>query len=506
MKKILLIAVAVICAATSSVNAQQSWQSKYAKVAADGSITYLSDDKGNTIPDFSRVGYWHGDRSIPEYRVTNVVETKGKTLNGEIIQKEIDRVAALTPDKNGHRGTVLIPKGTYVIDGALKISVGGIVLRGEGMGVERTVLIAAGTDRRALIQVSGSGSRSEVPGSRVAVTDEFVPEGAFSFNVSDGSKFKAGDRVILYKPSTDLWITDLRMDRIVERPGTKQWTADGYKFYFDRTIVDVQGNKVTLDNPVVMQMDQKYGAPELYKYTFDGRIAEVGVENLILKSNYASDTDEEHSWIGVNFDKVENSWARDITTYFFANTAVNLNDEAKNITVMDCECFDAKSIITGGRRYSFNCNGQQCLVMNCRSTDGRHDYVTGARVFGPNVFYNCTAERTHADIGPHHRWSSGTLYDNITTDGDINIQDRGNFGSGHGWTGTTQVVWNSKARKTSVQNPWVSANNYCIGLIGEKSKGRFADRNDGIWEGNNQPNLEVKSLYEAQLKSRLNKK
>ena len=63
--------------------------------------------------------------------------------------------------------------------------------------------------------------------------------------------------------------------------------------------------------------------------------------------------------------------------------------------------------------------------MNCQSTEGRHDYVTGARVCGPNVFYNCTAFQTYADIGPHHRWAVGTLYDNIITDGEINVQDRG---------------------------------------------------------------------------------
>ena len=70
--------------------------------------------------------------------------------------------------------------------------------------------------------------------------------------------------------------------------------------------------------------------------------------------------------------------------------------------------------------------------MNCQSTEGRHDYVTGARVCGPNVFYNCTAFQTYADIGPHHRWAVGTLYDNIITDGEINVQDRGQMGSGHG--------------------------------------------------------------------------
>jgi hypothetical protein len=166
---------------------------------------------------------------------------------------------------------------------------------------------------------------------------------------------------------------------------------------------------------------------------------------------------------------------------------------------------DAKSKITGGRRYSFNNDGQQNLVMNCKSTEGRHDYVTGARVCGPNVFYNCTATQTHADIGPHHRWASGTLYDNIITDGEINIQDRGNWGSGHGWAGVTQIVWNCTAKRASVQSPWANGKNYCIGLTGGKYAGRLPGRPDGEWEGQNKTGLQPGSLYLAQLKARKRK-
>jgi hypothetical protein len=179
-----------------------------------------------------------------------------------------------------------------------------------------------------------------------------------------------------------------------------------------------------------------------------------------------------------------------------------LGGQAKNISVLNSNCFDHKSIITGGRRYSFCNNGQLNLFMNCHTTDGRHDFVTGARVCGPNVFYNCTSKKTHADIGPHHRWAVGTLYDNITTDGDINIQDRGNWGSGHGWAGVTQVVWNCTVRKAAIQNPWVSGKNYCIGLKGEKYEGRLKGRPDAEWEGQNKEGLQPASLYMAQVKAR----
>ena len=94
----------------------------------------------------------------------------------------------------------------------------------------------------------------------------------------------------------------------------------------------------------------------------------------------------------------------------------------------------------------------------------------------------------------------GTLYDNIVSDGDINVQDRGNYGSGHGWAGVTQILWNCTARRAVVQSPYVDGKNYCIGLHGEKYAGRFKDRPDGVWEGQNEAGLEPKSLYIAQLK------
>ena len=173
------------------------------------------------------------------------------------------------------------------------------------------------------------------------------------------------------------------------------------------------------------------------------------LKTFIVESEFETDTAENHAWDAITFNRIEHGWIRNVTAKYFGFSCVNLESLAKNISVFNSNCFDHKSVITGSRRYSFNNNGQLNLFMNCHATDGRHDYVTGARTNGPNVFYNCTAAKTHADIGPHHRWSSGTLYDNITTDGEINIQDRGNWGSGHGWAGVTQVAMELHCKKSS---------------------------------------------------------
>jgi hypothetical protein len=484
-----------------SFNSVEKWESKLVHVSTDGSLEYLPDAQGNVLPDFSRVGYGEGDKDLPKIQV---VETLAPSEgNSEaLIQSAIDKLAQKSPDKNGFRGAILLKKGVYKIPGSIKIQSGGIVLRGEG---NETKLVATGNVQRALIQVSGSGSIKEVMGSRVMITDAFVPVGAKSFTVSSAKNYHKGDSIILFRPGTSEWISDLKMDQIEARGGTKQWKPEEYDFQFERVITAIEGNRIFIDNPVVMAMEKRYGQPSIFKYKFEGRISEVGIENLYCESEYESDTAENHGWDAVHFNKVQNGWVSNVTSRYFGYSCVNLNDDARNITVENCNCFDAKSIITGGRRYSFNNTGQMNLFKDCHATEGRHDYVTGARVRGPNVFYRCTAKNTHADIGPHHRWAMGTLYDNIVTDGEINIQDRGNWGSGHGWSGVTQILWNCTAKRAAVQSPYVNGKNYCIGLKGEKYEGRFKGRPDGIWEGQNIPGLSPASLYAAQLQARKRK-
>ncbi|MEO6523884.1 MAG: hypothetical protein ABIN91_19530 [Mucilaginibacter sp.] len=480
----------------------EGWQSKLVTLNADGTLTYHPDEQGNTLPDFSRVGYHEGDREIPTVSIVKTVEAPKDGSGQQLIQDAINEVAKLKPDANGFRGAILLKKGTYKVADSLRISTSGIVLRGEGSGKDGTVIIATGAVQRTLLHVAGNTAIHEVSGSRMQITDEFVPVGAKSFNVQSAAGYKVGDKIILLRPSPESWIHDLKMDQIVARPGTKQWKPGEYDLHYERVITRIEGNKIYMDNPVVMQMEAQYGGGAIYKYNFPGRIKEVGVEDIRFESEYANNVDENHGWIAVAVRNVENGWVRNVASRYFGYACVSTETGSKNITVTGCVCTDAKSQITGGRRYSFNNTGQLNLFMNCHAEDGRHDYVTGAKVCGPNVFYNSTAKNTHADIGPHHRWASGTLYDNIVSDGEINIQDRGNMGSGHGWSGVTQILWNCTVSKAAVQKPWVSGQNYAIGLHGGKDPGHFKDRMDGYWEGQNKKGLELTSLYMAQFKAR----
>ncbi len=502
LKRIGILGVAALTSMAFSAN-KEEWQSKLVTLNTDGTLTYHPDEQGNTLPDFSRVGYHEGDKTIPVIPVVKTVNAPADGNGQQLIQDAINEVSKLRPDDNGYRGAILLKKGIYKVADSLRISASGIVLRGEGSEAKTgTIIIASGKGQRTLLNVSGKGNLRETSGTRVKISDDFVPTGAKSFHVSSAAGYAVGDCIIVYRPSPENWIHDLKMDQIVERPGTKQWKAGEYDMHYERTITKIEGNTIYIDNPVVMQMETKYGGGAIYKSTFAGRINEVGVEDIRFESEYANDTDENHGWVAVGIKNTENGWVRNVASRYFGYACVSTDGGSRNITVTDCVCTDAKSQITGGRRYSFNNTGQLNLFLNCHAEDGRHDYVTGAKVCGPNVFYNSTAKNTHADAGPHHRWASGTLYDNIVSDGDIDVQDRGNMGSGHGWSGVTQILWNCTAAKVVLQKPWVSGQNYCIGLHGSRDPGHFKDREDGYWEGQNKKGLVLTSLYAAQFKAR----
>jgi hypothetical protein len=459
-----------------------------------------ADKQGNRIPDFSNCGYGGGGVPLPRVPVRATVEPTSSDA-GSVIQSAIDKVSALPPDKNGFRGAVLLKKGTYRISGSIHIRTRGVVLRGEGQGIDGTVLLATGNRKRTLVEVGGKGKWREQSDTRRAIADNYVPVGARTFAVVDASSFVVGDWVMVHRPSTKEWLHAIGMDRIPQAKGGKkisQWTPGSKDLHFDRRVTKVDGNTITLDAPLTCALEKKYGGGWVFKYDYPGRIRKVGVEELSGDSEYKGATDEKHAWDFIDLHAVENAWVRKVTAVHFGNSAVVTNEGAKWVTVEDCSCLDPVSKTTGGRRYSFHINkGQLTLWQRCRTRQGRHDFVTGSVVAGPNVFLDCTAEKARADSGPHQRWAVGILYDGVSTSGALNVQNRGNKGSGQGWAGANHVLWNCKAGSIKCDRP-PTANNWAIGCTAKKLTG------NGTWESKGD-RVEPASLYKFQLAERRSK-
>ena len=116
-------------------------------------LTYVTDERGNRILDYSSCGYRNSEHPIPD--VANAVFVSWKPGdNSSRIQRAIDYVASLTPNASGFRGAVLLDRGEFCLSGELRISASGIVLR--GMDREKTILLKKGVDRGALIYIEGT--------------------------------------------------------------------------------------------------------------------------------------------------------------------------------------------------------------------------------------------------------------------------------------------------------------------------------------------------------------
>jgi hypothetical protein len=217
---------------------------------------------------------------------------------------------------------------------------------------------------------------------------------------------------------------------------------------------------------------------------------------MFISSTYANDEDENHGWIAVSLSNTENCWVKNVTAQYFGYGCVELV-WANNTTVEECAMLDHKSITTGGRKYSFNIEkGSFNLFQRCYTRGGRHDYATGSRVAGPNVFVDCFSEQTNADIGPHHRYATGILFDNIKG-GQTRVQNRKDMGSGHGWAGAQTMFWNIEAvnNDIKVESPF-GAMNWGIGCIAPVKSG------SGYWD-NWGKHVVPRSLYLKQLEDRL---
>jgi hypothetical protein len=164
--------------------AQDKWTSSLVKIDGGNRLTYKADERGNTIPDFSRVGYYHGEKTIPY--IKTVIKVSPGVDDQTNIQQAINLISTKTINSEGFRGAVELLPGTYRIPGTLKIDSSGVVLRGSGSS---TVLIATGTVQRSLVLVGGKGNPIEIKGTRKKVTNVFMPTGSFTIELNDTKTF-----------------------------------------------------------------------------------------------------------------------------------------------------------------------------------------------------------------------------------------------------------------------------------------------------------------------------
>lgn len=508
--KLLTFCFAIALAAHASA-AEPTAISQWVHPGPDGKLVYKTTPAGDRIMNFSYAGYMGGGVALPTVAVKRTVQPTNSDDDSKTIQAAIDEVAKL-PVENGFRGAILLAPGLFNCPQTITLPASGVVLRGSGSdGAGASILKLTGKPHlgisvRSPAPENRRGQGGEKAEAQTSLADAYVPSGATAFTVADAKGLAVGDTLSIRRPVTAAWVKYMQMDDMVRDGKPETWLKVGSTTNAERTITAIAGNKITIDVPLSDSFDSKYLNPPgttVVKITPPARLSQVGVESLHIESPPQAINHTESHFTALRLNG-EDCWARDL---IIDETMNSVGVNGKRITLSHIAVNRKARHQGSSKPAEFAPNGTQVLMDHCTvSADNVWFVATGAGVSGPVVVLNCTFTG-NGRAESHQRWSTGMLYDNCAApDGGIDFKNRGEMGSGHGWTMGWGVIWNCRAKDYAVQNP-PGAVNWLIGSIGPNTPtprpfGKQPMLPGGIEDASGTP-VTPQSLYLAQLHERL---
>lgn len=459
----------------------------------DGALKYGLDEKGDRIPDFSFCGYKASEKAIPDLPVKVVV----RKLPGDAtmrIQTALNYVSSLPLDENGFRGAVLLEEGVFDVEGSLTIQSSGVVLRGSGCGASGTMLKGMGVGRETLIRITGKDPGQI--GEPVSLASQYFPVNTSVLIFQDEHPFNAGDQVIVNRPSHQEWLERIGADRIGGGDFRTAWAQGDFDINWDRRVIAVSGKSITLDAPITNALDPALGGGSVSSYSWEGRLKNVGVENLSCLSEYdpSNEKDENHRWMAITLDNVSDAWVRRVETRHFVSSAVAVWETCKRVTVEDCKSLSPVGEIGNFRRYAFHSLGQQVLFQRCYAEYGYHAFSVGFTAPGPNAFVQCYSFMPSHFSGAIGGWATAILFDKVTVDGgSLSFAYRDIDGQGGGWSAANSMFWQCRAAKLYLPSP-PTAQNWAYGNWAQPYGNGHHERANTF--------LKPESLFYAQLNAR----
>ena len=454
-------------------------EAQLVKPEGDKLVYNTYNEKGDTISDFSKAGFYQGEYELPDSSKLPVVATVEPSADPKAddtarIQKVIDE--AFNNASNDYFKVIKLKAGRYNINSKGLQLKSGIILSGEGQGPDGTVIYA--TDKTKYNVINVSGVQPVATGASHYITDDYVEAGSYEISLSteDIKKYNAGDLITIYHESTKEWSDAMGMYGIINLYGDETtWKPGDAAMKMERTITAINGNTLTLDIPLYVPLMKEYSPSYIYKTNDSGRIKNVGIENLRVESYFnGGQSDEEHANNGIVFQNAKDCYVRDVSCKYFIASAIVCKAGAKQITVKNCSSLEPVSLINGSRRYSFmvDRDSQQIVYTGCYAYYGRHDYVASRPATGPVVFSDNVSDFSESTSETHGTWSTGILYDNILMVGDnagfMTSTNRGINGTAvsQGWGGAGVVFWNCLSPGIVAIKPYLDYQNFIIGQWG----------------------------------------
>ena len=156
-------------------------------------IMSLAQPNGDSVPDFSRVGYRWGDKEIPEYKVVKKLEAPADGSDATaMIQEAIDGMKK--------KGTILLKEGVYNVSGTIHLNKSYVVLKGES---KKTVINATGTEKRTLVMLGDKNKK--VTSKKSFITAPYTPVGQMYVEVDNPEWISIGSRIVICWHPNDKW-------------------------------------------------------------------------------------------------------------------------------------------------------------------------------------------------------------------------------------------------------------------------------------------------------------
>ena len=349
------------------------------------------------------------------------------------------------------------------------------------------------------LSATNSGATTQI--NALLVSDVTVT-GYQPVNPSASSLLSPGENIVIQRPQTQPWINAINMNSL-----TNPWTP-GTGLQFERQVTAINGNQITFDAPLCNPIESAWTTGLVYQVTDSGRIQQDGIENLCGVGQISDYPSNILNGVFITYQNIKNSWIKNVLMAGWGN-AITIND--KWCTVQDCLYTNPATGTASAApaAFTFGGSGAQSLFQRCTSDGGYyHIMVTQAATPGPDVFLNFNCSGTHYNGGPHQRWAAGALHDNIymapDSEGDytpyLAINNRGNDGSGQGWSAGFSVMYNCIVPQFQLEQPDTTTNEYNWTIGGIGSAAGYSD--DGIYDTLGSI-VAPHSLYLEQLKERL---
>ncbi|OBS24458.1 hypothetical protein FPOA_05000 [Fusarium poae] len=457
--------------------------------------TTIVSDRGDVLPDFSFAGYHSSAIILPNGPGNNITLAFNSTIVDvrPLIQDAIDTISS------SGGGTVVLPEGRWPITAGINIPSGVVV---AGAGDNKTVLVLQESPSQPVFTL-GTPANTTRPryGFRSNITNQYLPIGSSSVEVTNGAGFAADQLVYVSRNASEAWIRANGMDGLVRDDAQQTWIPVDKRILSPNQISSVYGTNITLRIPLTDNLDSDYVQPELIVYTPPYVNEEIGIQDLGIEvpdtCSGAPLNDKTCNSAAIYFPPwTVDSWASGLSLRGF-NKFFQVDQDASRITIQNSTMDRDRDIQGAALPFDILIQGSEILIQDCSQvgipTARCFTVGTGSLTPGPNAVLRHKAKSDAQTIYPHQRWAQGLLVEDSSVR--TLFVDRDTKGSGHGWSINGGVGWNLDGN-VDFESPPLGIN-WCIGCGGN---GRDPKGNATFIESGKR--VEPRSLFMTQLEER----